>query len=338
MPYGNITYPKSFNNNHRFSFEGENYFESVWKTDNISTGSSNDNQVKLPLESTGTYNFTVDWGDGQKNTITAYNQVEVTHTYSSIGTYTIKIKGICIGWRFNNIGDKLKILEIKKWGNLKLGDNDLYFYGCTNINISALDSLNSVGMTSFDSMFLFCSNLNGKLNTDTSNIISFRQMYYACTKFNQPVSNFNTSNATNMYAMFSSSRLFNQSVSSFDTSKVTNMYAMFNGCLFNQPVSNFNTSNVTNFEYMFNGCDMFNQDISNFIVINANYMSNMLQGAISWSTSNYDLALISWANQNVKDGVTFGCSTRYTLGGAAEAARNHLQNIHGWTINDLGGI
>src|SRR6478609_2048274 len=74
-------------------------FVSTWKTDNISTGSSTATQVTLPLISTGTYNFVVDWGDGNKSTILAYN-VGNTHTYSVAGTYTITIKGTCIGWRF----------------------------------------------------------------------------------------------------------------------------------------------------------------------------------------------------------------------------------------------
>ena len=39
-------------------------FISTWKTDNTSYGSSTATQVKLPLISSGSYNFTVDWGDG----------------------------------------------------------------------------------------------------------------------------------------------------------------------------------------------------------------------------------------------------------------------------------
>ena len=71
-------------------------FISTWKTDNTSSGSSTATQVKLPLISTGSYNFTVDWGDSTTSTITAYNQAAVTHTYSVAGTYQIKINGVCI--------------------------------------------------------------------------------------------------------------------------------------------------------------------------------------------------------------------------------------------------
>ena len=59
-------------------------FISEWKTDNA--GTSNDDQITLPLVSSGTYDFTVDWGDGTQDTITSHDQAEVTHTYSAAGT------------------------------------------------------------------------------------------------------------------------------------------------------------------------------------------------------------------------------------------------------------
>ena len=57
-------------------------FVSTWKTDNTSSGSSAADQVRLPLESAGTYNFAVDWeSDGfVDETITAWDQA--THTYA----------------------------------------------------------------------------------------------------------------------------------------------------------------------------------------------------------------------------------------------------------------
>ena len=75
-------------------------FISTWKTDNLSTGSSNSNQVKLPLMPNGSYNFYVNWGDGTVSSIAAWNQAEATHTYAAIGTYTITITGYINGWSF----------------------------------------------------------------------------------------------------------------------------------------------------------------------------------------------------------------------------------------------
>ena len=115
-------------------------FISTWKTDNTSSGSSTATQVKLPLIYTGTYNFVVDWGDNTTSTITTYNQAAVTHTYSVAGTYQIKINGVCNGWRFNNNGDRSKILSVQQWGtSLKFGTTEGgYFYGCNNLNLSSV--------------------------------------------------------------------------------------------------------------------------------------------------------------------------------------------------------
>ncbi len=363
-------------------------FVSTWKTDNLSTGSSNNNQVKLPTVASGTYNCHVSWGDGNTDHITAYNQAEVTHTYSSIGTYEVKIKGVFSGFKFNDSGDKLKLLTIDRWGkNFNLGDNDSVFYGCSNLQILATDVLDTSMMTNMSSMFRDCSSLNQDINFDTSNVTDMSLMFYGCSSFNKSVNfdtsnvtnmssmfrdcsvfdqsvNFDTSNVTNMYLMFSRCRVFNQSVSNFNTSNVTNMKYMFNDCnvfnqsvsnfntsnvtdmgymfrdcnAFNQSVSNFNTSNVTDMSYMFRGCNVFNQSVSNFDISSVTTISSMLLGATSWSTANYDAFLVSASSQTVNSGLQFDCSSNYTLGGAAEAARNDLINNDLWTINDLGGV
>ena len=109
---------------------GPDSFVSNWNTTKSGTGSSNSTQIKFPLESTGTYNFIVDWGDGTTDTITSYNQAEVTHTYyNTPGTYTVVVNGTLKGWRFNYGGDRLKIIEISQWGNINFGNLRDYFQG-----------------------------------------------------------------------------------------------------------------------------------------------------------------------------------------------------------------
>ena len=55
-------------------------------------------QFKIPLTDTPTYSgltpeyrFRVKWGDGISEKIQSFDSVNATHTYSSGGTYTIKI-------------------------------------------------------------------------------------------------------------------------------------------------------------------------------------------------------------------------------------------------------
>ena len=101
-------------------------FVSRWDT--IRGGVSSSTQIKFPLVSSGTYDFTVDWGDGTTDTITSYDQAEVTHTYISEGTYSVVIDGTLTGWQFNNAGDEEKLTNITQWGNLSLGNSGGYFY------------------------------------------------------------------------------------------------------------------------------------------------------------------------------------------------------------------
>ena len=122
-------------------------FSSVWHTDATSFGSSASNSIKLPLVSTGTYDFLIDWGDESSDHIINYNQAECTHTYDDEGIYTVSIKGIIQGWAFSNGGDRLKLYSITNWGSLRLGNDGDYFRGCTNLKITATDLLDLTGTT-----------------------------------------------------------------------------------------------------------------------------------------------------------------------------------------------
>ena len=190
--------------------------------------SSDISQIRLPLESSGTYNFNVDWNDGTNSHITSWNQPEATHTYSEPGIYEIKITGVIKGFRFNNNGDRLKLIEIKNWGNLNLGNNGYYFYGCSNLDITATDVLDLNGTTNLRGLFYKCSSLvfNESINSwDTSKVTNMGSMFNKASSFNQPLS-FDTSNVINMSFMFSTASSFNQPLD-FNTSSVTDMFAMF---------------------------------------------------------------------------------------------------------------
>ena len=108
-------------------------FISVWNTS--APGESLDTQISLPLEVGGDYNFTVNWGDTSENNITAYDQAEITHTYSAEGKYTVNITGYIQGWCYDDAGDYLKILEIKQADH-----NTIFSYGINDIikNIKTL--------------------------------------------------------------------------------------------------------------------------------------------------------------------------------------------------------
>ena len=296
-------------------------FISVWNT-SIS-GTSNNDQITLPLTSQGSYDFTVNWGDGSNDTITQWNQSEVIHTYSSSGKYEVEITGDIEGWRFDFSGDRRKILEIKQWGSLKLGNQGNYFYGASNLQITATDILDTSGMTNFTNMFSWTESITTIPNIeqwDTSSITNMSGMFSRATLFNQPLNEWNTNSVKDMGSMFSDATSFNQPLNNWNTSSLITMQNIFNGASsfngsvnswdtssvtympnifrdatsFNQPLNSWDVSNVTYFGYMFNGAESFNQPLNNWDTSSTTFMSSMFGGADSFIQD-----ISSWCVTNI---------------------------------------
>ena len=267
-------------------------------TANVSTGSTDNLSFGLPLVASGTYNFTVEWGDGSSSVITAYNQPQVNHKYATTGSYIVTINGTITGWSFAGTGDKLKLIDISDWGDLVLdatGTLNNYFQGCANMNVSALTgsplragttsmlgcfvgctTLNSANIATWDvsavqdmmAMFAFASSFNADLSSwVTSNVRTMRQMFFGATSFNADLSSWDTSSVTDMHSMFFSAESFNNgdvantgaTALPWDTSAVTDAESMFQGCFaFNQTVNFTDTSRITTFFSMFKDAHLFN--------------------------------------------------------------------------------
>ena len=147
-------------------------FSAIWNTANVETNSTLDNQVEIPTNPNFTYNYTVDWGDGDIDTNVTGN---ITHTYTSAGSYTINISGTFPQIYFNNTGDRLKIEEILSWGNIQWLSMENAFWGCRNLNFDAIDSPGLSQVTSLKNMFRSCISFNGIINIL---ILNFFMTYY----------------------------------------------------------------------------------------------------------------------------------------------------------------
>ena len=297
---------ESTNNDNDAATESDTFI-SLWDTTKTTDGSSNSNQIKLPLESSWTYSFTVDWWDGTDiDTITSYNQAEVTHTYTNEGEYEIKISGIIEGFRFNYGGDRNKILDISNYGTLNLGNSWGYFYWARNLNITATDELDLSGTTNFYRMFRDADSFNGDISSwDTSSVTSMSDMFAYNDSFNGDISSWDTSSVTDISWMFGYTKNFNGDISSWDTSSVTNMYGTFmTAYSFNGDISSWDTSSVTNMYLTFSKAYIFNQDLSSWDVSNVTSMWRMFNGASSF---NQDIS--SWDVSKVTSCDDFDSST-----------------------------
>ena len=250
------------NNKPRFGAPCKYYFESEWDTTKTSSGSSGSSEITLPLYNGGKYNFTVDWGDGNKTNVTSWDSSNKTHTYSSSGNYTLNITGQIEGFRFNNQGDRDKIIRITSWGPLKLGNLSGYFYGASN-----LESI--------------------KGRPDLSGTGNLSNMFRLAGKFNSNINKWDVSSATDMKGMFSNATSFNQPLNKWNVFLVEDMQGMFsNASRFNQPLNNWNTGSVKKMDLMFSNASSFNQDLTEWNVCRVSSYDDFDAGASSWN-SNY---------------------------------------------------
>ena len=344
-----------------------NAFAFTVKTDNA--GTSNDDQFSIPF-SPKILNCTIYWGDGTTSTFSTSDgtQTAITHTYPSAGEYNIYVlENATKGFgkiRFNNGGDKLKMINIANWGIFDF-DISNTFQGCANMTCTATDvPVYAADGNHLASAFRACTNFNGAVgNWDVSNCTSLERMFNGCTNFNQDLSSWNVSNVTNLKAIFDSCSSFNGNITSWNVSNVTNFGSTFRNCTaFNQNIGSWNTSSATDMSNMFAGAAAFNQSIDSWDVSSVTTMNKMFNDAnaynqdmSSWdfegltasnalfrfikgtamNTANYSALLIRWAAQDVVNNLTVD-SGNIQYSSSAASARASLIADDSWTITDGG--
>ena len=292
------------------------------RTDN--PGPSNNDQFTIPTFSGDSYNYIVNWGDGNiDNNVTG----SITHTYVTAGTYTITIRdntGLGTGFPriyFNNEGDKDKLISINQWGTGTWTSMAQAFWGCTNVTQTATDAPNLSNVVSMEQMFNLARAFNGDISAwDVSTVQNIRALFAGAWEFNQPINAWNTSNVDNMSQVFFDAEKFNQPLVSWDVSNVTSMERMFSGAdVFNQDISSWDTGNVISMEQMFIDADVFNQDITSWNTFSVTDMSQMFRGALAF---NQDIS--GWNTQNVT-----------TMFAMFLGATSFNQNLGGWNIGQV---
>jgi surface protein len=319
------------------------------KTDNA--GASNNQSFTIPTTGTG-YDYEVDWdNDGiyDEKSITG----NVTHFYSSPGTYTIRIRGAFprIYFFTNGTNDNQKLIDIKQWGSIAWESMDGAFYRCKNLNISATDIPDLSRVTSMEQMFEGCAVLNGPSNIgswNTSNVTNMHGLFRSCLKFNQPIGNWNTANVTDMSDMFGAAIAFNRPIGNWNTAAVTNMAFMFSAAeRFNQPIGNWNTAAVKSMAEMFTFTNAFNQPVGNWNTAAVTDMSSMFEftGAFNQPIGNWNTAAVTDMssmfgstiafNQPIENWNTASVKSMYSMFYAADSFNQPLDKWNTASVTDM---
>ena len=228
--------------------------------------------TSFTLRSTGTVNYTVDWGDGSNEETSTSNTL--AHTYSSSGTYVVKINsnsGAAYRPRFAGSGDEDQI---------------------TSIAIGSEDSTEF--STSITNAFQGAQNMTkyNQVGAATSAVTNFKATWRDCTGITTfPL--INTSSATNFQVTWNGC----SGLTSFpliDTSSATAVDFTWTNCSGLTSFPLIDTSNVINFSQTWGGCS----GITTFPALNTSSGTNF---STTWSSTG----ITTFPSLDFSSGTTF---------------------------------
>lgn len=260
----------------------------------ISTWWDNANVYFYVKDRDYSYDYTIDWGDGAKETnLTA----RPSHEYLKKGTYKISITGVfpSLVIPTTQWDDKeYDLVQINQWGNIEWKDFEYAFQASPELIYSATDKPILKNVTSTRSMFQTAKSFNGDINDwDVSRVTDMRAMFKDATSFNKDLNKWDVRKVTLMNDMFKGAVAFNGNIADWDLRNLKNTEYMFSGATnFNSDIGKWNVDNVAWMEGMFEGATSFNQDIGNWDVTRALRMERMFEGATSFNQdiSNWNVS------------------------------------------------
>jgi len=247
--------------------------------------------LTITIQSAGTVDHTIDWGDGTVDENLTTNTP--SHTYSSVGSYKIKVfsAGVYRPYLNNHASIQRTVTKVEITENANLGTSlrDA-FKAASKLSTfkCAFSVTNSV--TDIRNMFSSCAALSTIDLFDTSNATNFGSMYYGCRGV-AAFPEFNSSSATTIGSMFritQPTELPNLDVSNIEFFSATwrecsipsfpSFYDFSSGrgfneawrssALYNFPANMFDTTGTlssTAFRNAFNSCRLTAQSIENVL-------------------------------------------------------------------------
>ena len=296
--------------------------------------------TSFTLRSTGTVNYTVDWGDGSNEETSTSNTL--AHTYSSSGTYVVKINSNSGAYRprFNNSGDEDQLTSVKvgvKNSSLFSTNIDKAFNGAQNMTEYTESSSATSAVIIFNSAWRDCSSLTSFPLIDTSSGTDFVSTWRNCsglTTFPQ----IDTSSANTFQNTWMGCNFLN-SFPTIDTSNAPNITGTWRGCARIITFPSLDFSSATNFERAWNGCTRMttypaNQFDTTGTLNSIAFRNTWLNCKLTaQSIENILTSLDTNGAQNITLGLNGGTSaSKTTWSTAANTAYNNLIT-KGWTIS-----
>ena len=312
---------------------------------------------QMPFRATSTVNAEVDWGDGTSDTVTS--SAEAMHTYATAGTHTITVTGTINGWSYyyaNQDGvsvDKDQLGDVSQWGSF-LVDEDVTFYQCTNMTVSATDTLKFTDNYSFGFWFFGTTSMTSidVSNWDISSMTSLRRMFATTGLTSIDISSWDTANIENMEGLFNNSESLATitGIENLDLTSLTNAGGLLERCTSYVTgafdFSWFTPPNVVITNSLFANTEATSIDMSGgFASAVASFMFSNCTELVSVNATNFDLSSANNTTRMFSD-----CSNLTTITGhedwviSSSTNANYMftectslttLNSAGWTFGSL---
>lgn len=298
----------------------------------------------FPATNDGTFDAVIDWGDGQQDTITAFDAPELAHEYANAGVHQIRVSGAFPGFNFNGVGSRFQVRTVESFGNTGLVF--FSFRGCNQMTKFIFGTGDFTGITGLNSAFRDTTVMKtfSLIGADMSNVTDMNGTFYNAGIETLQAGDINTTNVVQFGSCF---RLCTDltgdvTISGFDTNSAQSFSSMFRQCnrMETLDVSNLDTSNVANFSSMFDITTQLRSitGIENWdlrAINTTGAFNNFITGG-SMTEAQYDgfLANCVVAAQNgAPTGVTL-VATNCFPSAAGLASRDILTGTYGWIITD----
>src|SRR5690625_1370266 len=263
-------------------------FVTIWNTGN--SGASGNGQIIIPAH--GQYNYTwenlgdlTQQGDGSATgtivlSLPAVGEFKLSMTPTGSNPFH-QIK-------FNDGGDKLKIISVENWGTIEWSSMEKAFYGAENLIINAvgIPNLDNVSDMSYAFAGTNIENVVNMHNWNTSEVTDLSSIFENASSFNESIETWDVSNVTDMTKAFKGATAFNQSLNNWEVTNVISMQSMFEGAAsFNQPLSSWDVQQVSTINSMFKNASNFNQNLNTWEISQITDMTDLFNGASSFNQS-----------------------------------------------------